>query len=120
MLSKLALIVSWGRYLEASSGRSSRSRIAAVYSARFRRWKERRPGFGFAAALSSSWVSSDAATSVSVSSGGRRAPGGGIIPSRSFETIFSASTGFAGASPASKPASDMLPVFIRSLWQTMQ
>ena len=49
MLSKFALIVSCGRYSEASIGSDSRSRTAAVYSARFNRWNERRPGSGDAA-----------------------------------------------------------------------
>ena len=94
--------------------------MAAVYSARLSRWKERRPGFGSASALASSWVSSDPATSASTSSAGRRAPGGGIMPSRSFQTIFSARAASSGAFPASKPESVMFPVFMRSLWQTMQ
>ena len=115
MLSKFALIVSCGRYSAPSTGSASRSRSAAVYSARFSRWNERLPGFGRSTAARSNWLSSDSATSPSNSSAGRRAPGGGIIPSRSFDTIFSANSGRDAASPASKPASDMFPVRIRSL-----
>ena len=91
-----------------------------MYSARFSRWNERRPGFGAATETASNCPSSDTATSSSTSSPGRRAPGGGIIPSRNFDTTFSANAGDPAADPASNPESVMFPVRIRSLWHTMQ
>ena len=49
-LSKPWLIVSGGRYVETSTSTLSRSRTAFAYSARFRRWNGREPGFGLSAA----------------------------------------------------------------------
>ena len=60
MLSKLALIVSAGRYVPASMSSPNSARIAAAYSARLSRWNVRCPGLVAAAASS---VVSSAVTS---------------------------------------------------------
>ena len=87
------------------------------YSARFRRWKVRRPGFGFASHAASSRDSRTAASVRRLSGVGRRTPTGGIIPARSFRTIRSAITALSEAEVTSKVSSDMPPLTRRGLWQ---
>ena len=121
MLSKLALMVSAGRYWLTSMSRPMSVRTAATYSARFRRWNERRPGLRLSAALRSSVVSSAVASaSRAGASSFFEAPRGGIIPVRSLRTTFSATSACASAFATSKLASDRPPDFERSLWQPTQ
>ena len=75
MLSKFALIVSSGRKSPALISSPKRSRTARAYSARFRRWNVRLPGFGLAAAALSSVASSVSTSARSVSAAGRRRAG---------------------------------------------
>ena len=86
-----------------------------AYSARFMRWKGRRPGLGFSAATRSMRVSSASASPVSTCGSGRRAPGGGIMPSRSLRITFSPMTALSTTLAASNDASDNVPAFARSL-----
>ena len=90
------------------------------YSARFSRWKVRRPGFGFASQAASRRDSRTAASVRRLSGLGRRTPTGGIIPARSFRTIRSAITALSAAEAASKVSSDMPPLTRRGLWQRRQ
>src|SRR5215204_3949800 len=120
MLSKLALLVSSGSHLLASTSRVSRSRTDRSYSARLRRWKDRVPGSGFVAAARSTRRSRVSARATRVSPPGRLRPGGGIIPARSFAIIFSAVSGVEAAAATSKLARTRLPDFCRSLWQVLQ
>ena len=89
------------------------------YSARFSRWKVRRPGFGFASHAASKRDSRTAASVRRLSGVGRRTPTGGIIPARSFRTIRSATTALSEAEVTSKVSSDMPPLTRRGLWHRM-
>ena len=89
MLSKPSLESSPGSSAAASIGRSSRSRTALPYSARFRRCSAGAPGFGAAAAARSIASSIVAAKRSSVARSGRGAPLGGIMPVRTLRTTFS-------------------------------
>ena len=90
------------------------------YSARFSRWKVRRPGFGFASHAASRRDSRTAASVCRLSGVGRRTPTGGIIPALSFRTIRSAMTGLSAAPSTSNVSSDMPPLTRRGLWQRRQ
>ena len=94
MLSKPYAESSGGRSEVTSTLRSSRSRTAFAYSARFRRCRIGAPGFGCAAASASSAASSAACTAWYVASSGRRTPCGGIERACSLRTTFSQSSGF--------------------------
>ena len=120
MLSKLALLVSRGRYSPASMSRPSRSFTDCVYSARLRRWKVRPPGLGFRRASSSMVFSSVSTRASRVSPAGRGMPGGGIMPARSLRIMRSAVSAFSAAASTWKPDKVMLPVRRASLWQTWQ
>ncbi len=96
MLSKFAILVSSGRNSPASTSRPSRSRTDCAYSARFRRWNDRRPGEPDAA-LASEAASSVAARASSAASEGRRPPAGGIWPARTLRIIFSVTSRFSPA-----------------------
>ena len=67
----------------------SRSRTAAVYSARFKRCTATRPGLGLARAAASSAVSNSVVTFAYVALSGRGRPAGGISPVRSLRATFS-------------------------------
>jgi hypothetical protein len=54
-----------------------------------RRCNATRPGFGWAAAASSSERSSHDTIASTLAWSGRRTPGGGIMPPRSLRTVFS-------------------------------
>jgi hypothetical protein len=95
MLSKLALLVSSGRYAPALTSTASRSRMDASYSARFIRWKVREPGFR-RVPLSTS-CSSVSTSASRVSPVGRGMPGGGIISERSLRMTFSVTATFSCA-----------------------
>ncbi len=120
ILSKLALLVSSGRYRPASISSASSSRIDPSYSAWFRRWKVRLPGIGWSAAAASSSASSASTNANSVSPAGRLAPGGGIIAARSLRTMRSATSALSAAASVSKPCKERFPVTRRSLWQRTQ
>ena len=121
MLSKLALIVSEGRYDVTSMSRPKMARTAAAYSARFMRWNDRRPGFRFTTATRSTVVSSAVASAVRVAgSSFRDAVRGGIMPVRSLRMTFSVTSACSAALPASNAASDKSPALARSLWQPTQ
>ena len=108
-------MVSGGSSADTSTSMPSSPSIAAAYSARLKRWKGRRPGFGRTAATRSIRVSIDEANAVSVASSGRLAPAGGIMPARSLRIIFSASSGCCSIADASNAANDKPPAFPRSL-----
>ena len=120
MLSKLALIWSFGSHFPASTSSPRRSRIARSYSGRLSRWKVRPPGFGFSTAARSTMSSSVSTSSSSSSSGGRRTPGGGIMPARSLRIIFSAVSASVSATSTSKDSRVRLPASRRLLWQLVQ
>ena len=120
MLSKLALLVSSGRKVATSMSRPSRSRTAAAYSARLRRWKVLRPGSGSAAAMRSMVFSSSVTIASRSSGSGRGMPAGGIMPARSLRIIFSIVGRRSAASAMSKPSSTRSRVRRRSLWQRVQ
>ena len=120
MLSKLALLVSRGRKVPTSMSIPSRSFTAAAYSARLRRWKVLRPGFGSLAAIRSMVSSSCVAISASTSGSGRGIPEGGIIPARSLRIIFSIVGRREAASAMSKPSRTRFWMRRRSLWQRVQ
>ena len=115
MLSKPYAASSGGRSEVTSTSRSSRSRIAFAYSARFRRCRIGAPGLGCAAASASSAASSADCTARYVASSGRREPCGGIVRASSLRTTFSQTSGFDPARAASSPSSDSPPVFRRWL-----
>jgi hypothetical protein len=120
MLSKLALLVSSGSQLPASTSSASRSCTAREYSGRFRRWKVRTPGLGFAAAAASTSDSSVEINVAYVAASGRGASGGGMKPACSFRMTFSAISGFCAACETSNAASDNPPALPLSLWQPAQ
>ena len=90
------------------------------YSARFSLWKVRPPGLGASAAARSMFASRVSTSIRRVSPPGRGMPGGGIISARNFWIIFSAVSGALEAAATSKPISERLPVWRKSLWQTWQ
>ena len=97
------------------------SRIEAVYSARFSRWNDRRPGFGRASAAASIFVSSDAGERRRASPrAGARAPAGGIMPARSFRIIFSATSARCSAFAGSKPSRTRSPLALSASWHSRQ
>src|SRR5262245_18098039 len=120
MLSKPLLRVSGGRNEFTSTSMPSRSRTARAYSARFSRWNGRHPGLGFNAATLSIRDSNESTSARTAAASGCRAVGGGIMPARSFRTIFSAVSAFASTFAASKPARTSPPALPRSLWQPEQ
>src|SRR5215468_7388139 len=120
MLSNPSLNGSGGRSAATSTSISSKSRTERAYSVRVRRWKGRRPGFGFNAAFLSIADSSVATNALAVSTGGLGLPAGGITPTRNLRIIFSASSGFFSGCARSIWVSDMSPVFSLSLWQPLQ
>ncbi len=120
MLSNPSLMVSAGSRAVTSISSDTRSLTACAYSARFRRWNGRHPGFGSRAAARSIVVSSAWTNASTRDASGRRAPAGGIMPSRSLRMIFSVMAGVVAAVAASKEASDRPPALPRSLWQATQ
>ena len=120
MLSKLALLVSSGRKVATSMSIPSRSLTAAAYSARLRRWKVLRPGFGSLAAIRSMVVSSSVTIAARSSGSGRGIPEGGIMPARSLRIIFSIVGRRWAASAMSKPSRTRFWMRRLSLWQRTQ
>ena len=85
------------------------------YSGRFSLWKTLLPGVRRVCPAAST-VYSSASTSVNkVSADGRRTPGGGIIPTRSFMIIFSLVGANSAAIPTLKSSKDKLPRNLRLL-----
>jgi hypothetical protein len=85
-----------------------------------RRWKGRQPGFGDSAAAASSLVSSASTNALIVAASGRRAPGGGIMPARSFRIIFSPTSAWSVTLAASNEARESSPACPFSLWHVAQ
>ena len=81
----------WRRCAARAVPRSRRA-----YSARLSRCSATRPGFGFAAAAWSSERSSHDTKPSTAAWSGRRTPGGGIMPPRSFRTTFSHTSASVG------------------------
>ena len=105
------------RRRRAPAGRGS----TRAYSARFRRWNVRRPGFGRGSAAASSCASSDAASASSGRLGRalvRRR--GGIMPARSLRIIFSATSARCSAFAGSKSSRTRSPFALSASWHSRQ
>jgi hypothetical protein len=74
-----------------------------------------RPGFGCASAWRSSDDSRNDTRFAVVAASGRGAPGGGIVPLRSFRTTFSSVSAECATSPRSTPWRTTSPLRSRSL-----
>jgi hypothetical protein len=120
MLSKPLLSSSAGSSEVASISSDSRSRIALAYSARFRRCKGERPGFGLASAALSMDVSRNDTSASIFDCAGLGMPCGGIIPPRSLRSAFSQTSASSGTRLSSRFSSVRPAVFTRSLWQVTQ
>ena len=90
-------------------------RWRSAYSARLSRWSATRPGFGFAAAAWSSERSSHDTKPSTAAWSGRRTPGGGIMPPRSFRTAFSHTSAWSDRCARSIVSNVMLAVLARWL-----
>src|SRR5262245_12772580 len=99
---------------------ASKSRIALLYSVRFSRWTEGRPGLGLSLAARSSAASSQLTNVATSEASGRGAPGGGIWRVRNFRNTFSHSGAFSPTLLKFKPSSDTPPVLDFWLWQALQ
>ena len=75
---------------------------------------------GFSDADRSISASSQSRNATYSASGGRRMPGGGIMPARSLRTTRSHSSGSSPTAARSRPSSDRLAARVRSLWQDRQ
>src|SRR4029453_132561 len=119
-LSKPLLTVSAGRNAVGSTSSARICRTSRAYSARFTRWNGPRPGSGDAPAIASMRASRAPASADSVAGSGRFAPGGGIMPARSFRIIFWVVSRAGDAASGVQATSDNPPAFPRSLWHAAQ
>src|SRR5437667_2575562 len=100
---------------------ANRSRIALLYSARFRRWTALiLPGFGLADDARSIAVSSQLVTARAVAASGRGIPGGGIEPARSLAMTRSHFSALAIGLARSKLSSASPAVWSFWLWHPTQ
>ena len=122
MLSKPSLESSPGSSAAASIGRSSRSRTAFAYSARFRRCSAGAPGFGAAARRDRDASSSRGREASSVARSGRGAPAGGIMPVRSLRIDLLPHLRLAagGVPTSSAVEREAAGARARALWQVTQ
>ena len=119
MLSNPSLEPSAGSSGVTSTSRSSKSRMAFVYSVRFRRCSAGVSRLALGSATASRRPSIDAANASSRSREGRGDPLGGIIPVFTLRTAFSQRSRSAAIFVRSG-SSTSPPLFTRSLWQVMQ
>ena len=97
-----------------------RSRIALLYSARFKRCAGGRPGLGAAAAAASRASSSRATNCAESAAAGAGKPAGGISPRLTFRSTFSHKAAREPTSVRSCPSKDRPAVRRVSLWQPRQ
>src|ERR1035438_10714071 len=99
---------------------ASTSRMALLYSTRFRRCTAGRPGLGLAAAARSRASSRDLVNDAAVGAAGRGMPAGGISPVRILRSTFSSTAALPPALATSIPLSATPAVAFFWLWHRAQ
>ena len=109
-----------GTLAPALMSTASRSRIALLYSARFKRCARGRPGLGAAAAAASRASSSRATSCADSDTSGAGTPTGGISPRVTFRSTFSHTAVSVPTLVGSSSSKDTPAVRRLSLWQPRQ